>query len=191
MAAFVFAMALNARRLLTGPSLVDRILALDTLYIDTIALLVLLGIQRDTPLYFEAALVIAMLGFASTVVQVPVAWRYRGVKPWPTCLCGSACCGGSGVPGHGCDFARASATKPAACGAWGHAGFAATRLPLTAPEVGTGLPAKRPALPNPLVRCKTGLSGALTIRFMRMNIVALSAFSLFERPLNSPCRPIG
>ena len=68
MAAFVFAMALNAWRLLKGPSLVDRILALDTLYINTIALLVLLGIQRGTPLYFEAALVIAMLGFASTVV---------------------------------------------------------------------------------------------------------------------------
>jgi multicomponent K+:H+ antiporter subunit F len=68
MAAFVFAMALNAWRLLKGPSLVDRILALDTLYINTIALLVLLGIQRDTPLYFEAALLIAMLGFASTVV---------------------------------------------------------------------------------------------------------------------------
>lgn len=68
MAAFVFAMALNAWRLLKGPSLVDRILALDTLYINTLALLVLLGIQRGTPLYFEAALVIAMLGFASTVV---------------------------------------------------------------------------------------------------------------------------
>jgi multicomponent K+:H+ antiporter subunit F len=68
MAAFVFALALNAWRLLKGPSLVDRILALDTLYINTIALLVLLGIQRGTPLYFEAALVIAMLGFASTVV---------------------------------------------------------------------------------------------------------------------------
>lgn len=68
MAAFVFALALSAWRLLRGPSLVDRILALDTLYINTIALLVLLGIQRGTPLYFEAALVIAMLGFASTVV---------------------------------------------------------------------------------------------------------------------------
>ena len=68
MAAFVFAMALNAWRLLKGPSLVDRILALDTLYINTLALLVLLGIQRGTPLYYEAALVIAMLGFASTVV---------------------------------------------------------------------------------------------------------------------------
>ena len=67
MAAFVVALALNAWRLLRGPSLVDRILALDTLYINTLALLVLFGIQRGTALYFEAALMIAMLGFASTV----------------------------------------------------------------------------------------------------------------------------
>jgi multicomponent K+:H+ antiporter subunit F len=66
-AAFVLAMALNAWRLLRGPSPVDRILALDTLYINALALLVLLGVQRGTPLYFEAALMIAMLGFASTV----------------------------------------------------------------------------------------------------------------------------
>lgn len=66
--AFVIALALNAWRLLRGPSLPDRILALDTLYINTLALLVLLGIQRRTELYFEAALIIAMLGFVGTVV---------------------------------------------------------------------------------------------------------------------------
>lgn len=66
--AFVIALALNAWRLLRGPSLPDRILALDTLYINTLALLVLLGIQRRTELYFEAALIIAMLGFIGTVV---------------------------------------------------------------------------------------------------------------------------
>ena len=68
MAAFVAALALSAWRLLQGPSLPDRILALDTLYINALALLVLVGLQRDTPLYFEAALIIAMLGFAGTVV---------------------------------------------------------------------------------------------------------------------------
>ena len=67
MAGFALALALNAWRLLRGPSLADRILALDTLYINALALLVLLGIQRGTQLYFEAALMIAMLGFASTV----------------------------------------------------------------------------------------------------------------------------
>ncbi len=67
-AAFAVALALNAWRLLRGPSLPDRILALDTMYINTLALLVLLGIQRGSQLYFEGALVISMLGFVGTVV---------------------------------------------------------------------------------------------------------------------------
>lgn len=67
-AILVLAMVLNAWRLLKGPALVDRILALDTLYINTIALLVLLGMQRATAMYFEAALLIALLGFVGTVV---------------------------------------------------------------------------------------------------------------------------
>ena len=65
---FSVALLLNAWRLLRGPGLPDRILALDTLYINTLALLVLLGIYMGTNLYFEAALVIAMLGFIGTVV---------------------------------------------------------------------------------------------------------------------------
>ena len=66
--AFTLALALNAWRLLRGPSVADRILALDTLYINTLALLVLLGISMNTKLYFEVALIIAMLGFVGTVV---------------------------------------------------------------------------------------------------------------------------
>jgi len=62
------ALLLACYRLLRGPGLADRILALDTLYINSCALLVLLGIYFDTELYFEAALVIGMLGFAGTVV---------------------------------------------------------------------------------------------------------------------------
>lgn len=54
-------------RLLLGPSTPDRILALDTLYVDTVALLVLLGIHLRSNLYFEAALLIAMIGFVGTV----------------------------------------------------------------------------------------------------------------------------
>ncbi|MGL6109240.1 MAG: K+/H+ antiporter subunit F [Rubrivivax sp.] len=64
---FALALLLNAWRLLRGPGVADRILALDTLYINTLALLVLLGMQRRTDLYFEAALLIAMLGFVGTV----------------------------------------------------------------------------------------------------------------------------
>jgi len=58
---------LNVWRLLIGPSIPDRILALDTMYINTIALIILYGMTMGTSLYFEAALLIAMLGFVSTV----------------------------------------------------------------------------------------------------------------------------
>jgi multicomponent K+:H+ antiporter subunit F len=61
------ALLLSFWRLLIGPSTPDRILALDTLYVNTLALLVLLGIHLGSNLYFEAALLIAMIGFVSTV----------------------------------------------------------------------------------------------------------------------------
>ncbi len=63
------AMVLTLWRLLRGPSMPDRILALDTLYISGLALLVLLGIQYRTALLFETALIIAMLGFVGTVAM--------------------------------------------------------------------------------------------------------------------------
>jgi multicomponent K+:H+ antiporter subunit F len=58
---------LNLWRVVHGPDLPDRILALDTLYINSIALLVLFGVHRDTTIYFEVALLIAMMGFVGTV----------------------------------------------------------------------------------------------------------------------------
>ena len=60
-------MLLCGWRLLKGPSATDRILAVDTLYMNAVALIVLLGLRWNTPLLFEAALLVAMLGFASTV----------------------------------------------------------------------------------------------------------------------------
>jgi len=60
-------MALCAWRLLRGPEVVDRVLALDTLYINTVALVILLGIRWHTELLFGAALIVAMLGFVATV----------------------------------------------------------------------------------------------------------------------------
>ncbi|MCX7893722.1 MAG: K+/H+ antiporter subunit F [Burkholderiales bacterium] len=67
---FVFvaiALAITFWRLLRGPDAPDRILALDTLYINAAAIAVLAGIALDTPLYFEAALAIALMGFVGTV----------------------------------------------------------------------------------------------------------------------------
>ena len=62
------ALALAAFRLLRGPGLPDRILALDTLYINALALLVTLGLAFGHQHYFEVALLIALLGFVGTVV---------------------------------------------------------------------------------------------------------------------------
>ncbi|GEN25503.1 K+/H+ antiporter subunit F [Halomonas cupida] len=61
------ALLLNLFRLTVGPSMPDRILALDTMYVNSIALIILMGIWMGTKTYFEAALLIAMLGFISTV----------------------------------------------------------------------------------------------------------------------------
>lgn len=63
----VAAMFVNLWRLLVGPELTDRILALDTFYINTIALLMLIGIRLGSAIFFEAALLIAMMGFIGTV----------------------------------------------------------------------------------------------------------------------------
>lgn len=61
------AFALAAFRLVTGPSAPDRILALDTLYVDAVATTILFGIRQNSLAYFEAALLVALIGFVSTV----------------------------------------------------------------------------------------------------------------------------
>lgn len=74
------ALLLNTVRLLRGPDVVDRVVALDTMYINTVALLVLLGIWRGSTLYFEAALVIAMLGFVGTIALCKFLQRGRIIE---------------------------------------------------------------------------------------------------------------
>jgi multicomponent K+:H+ antiporter subunit F len=63
----VVAAVLNVYRLFKGPDAPDRVLALDTLYINAIALIILLGISLGTRMYLEAALLIAVMGFVGTV----------------------------------------------------------------------------------------------------------------------------
>ncbi|MBA4215426.1 MAG: K+/H+ antiporter subunit F [Polaromonas sp.] len=67
LAAITVSMLLCGWRLLLGPETTDRLLALDTLYLNTVALIVVLGMRWNTALLFEAALLVAMLGFVSTV----------------------------------------------------------------------------------------------------------------------------
>lgn len=65
--AFSLALLLNLVRLFSGPTMMDRVLAVDTMVINVIALIMLFGIQHATQAYFEAALLFAMFGFVSTV----------------------------------------------------------------------------------------------------------------------------
>lgn len=54
-------------RLVIGPTSGDRILALDTMVINAIGLIIMLGIAQGVEIYFEVSLLVAMLGFVSTV----------------------------------------------------------------------------------------------------------------------------
>lgn len=67
LALIALALLLTVARLVRGPSAADRILALDTLSVEAIALILLYGIWSGSGLYFEAALLIAVMGFVSTV----------------------------------------------------------------------------------------------------------------------------
>jgi len=54
-------------RMLCGPRAQDRVVGFDSLYVNAMLLLLVFGIQSGTTLYFEAALIVALLGFVSTV----------------------------------------------------------------------------------------------------------------------------
>jgi multicomponent K+:H+ antiporter subunit F len=55
-----------AWRVLRGPRAQDRVLGLDTLYVSAMLMVLTFGIRAGTVLYFEAALIIALLGFVGT-----------------------------------------------------------------------------------------------------------------------------
>ncbi|MDT1060512.1 K+/H+ antiporter subunit F [Paracoccus sp. CPCC 101403] len=64
---FGLAMLFCLYRVVRAPGIADRVLALDTMTINAIALLALFGIDKGTGMYFEASLLFAMVGFISTV----------------------------------------------------------------------------------------------------------------------------
>ena len=66
MVAVTISMFLCLIRLVMGPSIVDRLLALDTLFLNATCLIVILGIYWESSSFFEGALLVAMLGFVST-----------------------------------------------------------------------------------------------------------------------------
>jgi multicomponent K+:H+ antiporter subunit F len=75
LACVIFAMLFCAVRLLIGPAAHDRVLALDTLWMCGILLAIVLGIQFESLIYFEAALLIALIGFVSTIALTKFLMR--------------------------------------------------------------------------------------------------------------------
>jgi multicomponent K+:H+ antiporter subunit F len=69
------AMACATFRLIRGPRAQDRVLGLDTLYVNAMLLLLTFGIRSGSTLYFEAALVMALLGFVSTAALAKFLMR--------------------------------------------------------------------------------------------------------------------
>lgn len=71
----LLAMLLAAWRMMRGPRAQDRILGLDTLYVNAMLLILVQGMRNGVGLYFEAALIIGMLGFTSTVALAKFLMR--------------------------------------------------------------------------------------------------------------------
>ena len=69
------AMGCAAWRMFFGPRAQDRILGLDTFYVNAMLLLLLFGIQTGRIVYFETALIIALLGFVGTVALAKFLMR--------------------------------------------------------------------------------------------------------------------
>ena len=75
MVILALAMVLALVRLLRGPNAQDRILALDCMYLNGMLLMLVLGIQQATMHYFEAALLMAILGFVGSVAMAKFLLR--------------------------------------------------------------------------------------------------------------------
>ena len=69
------AMGCAAFRVLRGPRAQDRVVALDTLYVNVMLLLLIIGIRSGSTRYFEASLIIAVLGFVGTVALAKFLMR--------------------------------------------------------------------------------------------------------------------
>lgn len=69
------ALLMNLWRLFKGPGVADRILALDTMVINAIGIIVLIGIAGGSGISFEAALLLAMVGFVGTVAYAKFCLR--------------------------------------------------------------------------------------------------------------------
>lgn len=64
-----------ALRILLGPRAQDRVLGLDSLYVNVMLLVLTFGIRYGSAVYFDAALLIALLGYSGTVALAKFLMR--------------------------------------------------------------------------------------------------------------------
>jgi multicomponent K+:H+ antiporter subunit F len=74
-AMLVAALTCQAYRIIRGPRAQDRVLCLDAMYVSTMLLVLTIGIRTGSAIYFEAALIIGVLGFASSVALAKFLMR--------------------------------------------------------------------------------------------------------------------
>jgi multicomponent K+:H+ antiporter subunit F len=75
------AMVFAAIRLLRGPAAEDRVLALDTLYVNSMITVLTLGIQQGSRIYFDIALLIALFGFVGSAAMAKFLLRGEVIEP--------------------------------------------------------------------------------------------------------------
>lgn len=78
---FVTAMLLASIRIFVGPTAPDRVLAFDTLYINGMLTLLMLGIRSSSTVYFDMALLIALFGFVGTIALAKFLLRGEVIEP--------------------------------------------------------------------------------------------------------------
>jgi multicomponent K+:H+ antiporter subunit F len=78
---FVLGVCLSVYRLATGPTAADRVLALDTVYINGMLILLTLGLRFGSPLYFDIALLICMFGFVGSLAMAKFLLRGEVIEP--------------------------------------------------------------------------------------------------------------
>lgn len=78
---FSLGLAIATLRLLRGPDVTDRVLALDTMYVNGLLILLVLGVQFGVKLYFDIALLLAMFGFVGSVAMAKFLVRGEVIEP--------------------------------------------------------------------------------------------------------------
>lgn len=78
---YVLALAIAALRLLKGPNASDRVLALDTMYVNGMLILLVLGLTFVSGIYFDIALIIGIFGFVGSVAMAKFLLRGEVIEP--------------------------------------------------------------------------------------------------------------